>query len=72
MAIGFHSNLGDSDLNKEFQEMWNMKEVNIKDKVLKTAINFMNTKIKAGNKTIFGIRMNWEEEPINWFWPEPN
>jgi hypothetical protein len=50
-------NLGDANLNKEFQEMWNSKALNIKEKVMKSAIDFLDTKIEAGNSNIREIRM---------------
>ena len=52
-----HPNLGDSSLNKEFQEMWKSKASNIKDKAMKSAIDFLDTKIEAGNSNLREIRM---------------
>lgn len=50
-------NLGDPNINKEFQELWKTETRSVKDEVLKSADNFMDDKISHSNNQLKEIRV---------------
>lgn len=49
-------NLGDESINKEFQEIWKTKTNTIRDKILKSSVDFMDDKIGLANNKLREIR----------------
>lgn len=49
-------NLGDTNINKEFQETWKSKTNTIREKILKSSVEFMDNKIGLANDKLREIR----------------
>uniref|UniRef100_K1PSU5 Uncharacterized protein n=1 Tax=Magallana gigas TaxID=29159 RepID=K1PSU5_MAGGI len=49
-------NLGDVSINKEFQEIWKTKTNTIRDKILKSSVEFMDDKIGLASNKLREIR----------------